>query len=310
MPNTVAEPEIILESTTEPQAELDHATGPDRREHFDPAKAKETQTEESKETKTAAASETANAGSKKGESEAENDANLPPGARKRIDKLTAKLREAEEERDRLRGKSEKRPAAEVAKPATDPEPVVKDFKSWEEWNAAHTRWIVRQENRDSEAKAAKERQQAETKETYDAHLSRVKDARAAHDDFDEAVKAMPTVHFKNAEANMAFQMALVEADNSADIMYHLAKHPDEMAKFEGLSPARVQMLVGQISATLSPSTAEKKTTSQVPVSRTPPPPTTLRGSSSAAATSLYDEKISTDEYMRRRTNQQRSNRRN
>jgi hypothetical protein len=310
MPPTVVEPEIILESTTESQAELDHATGPDRREHFDPDKAKENKTEESKETKSAAASETANAGSKKGESEAEEDANLPPGARKRIDKLTAKLRQTEAERDELRGKREKPATVESAKPAADPEPVLKDFKSWEEWNAAHTRWNVREELRETNAKAEKEQRLAEAKETYDAHLSRVKEARTTHADFDEAVKAMPMVHFRNAEANQAFQMAIVEADNSAEIMYHLAKHPEEMAKFEDLSPVRVQLLVGKISAALSPSTAEHKTAPVTPVSRTPAPPTTLRGTSSAPASSVYDEKISTDEYIRRRTNQQRANRRN
>lgn len=320
MPKTEM-PDITLVSTTESQAELDHATGPNWREHFDPAKAKEEETkakensggsaaddksDKSGETKTAPASETG----KPATSKSEEDEPLPKGVQKRLDRLTARLKETEEKLAAASRRSEPE-KAETAKPADqDPEPALKDFKDWNEWNAAHNRWLVRDEQRKLDAKTAEEDAAAAAKETFDAHLGRIEEARVAHEDFEDAIKGMPVFQFSSPAANQAFQMAIVEAENSAELMYHLAKNPQEMAKFATLSPVRVQMLVGQISAKLSPeSSASASVARAKPVSRTPAPPTPVRGASSAP-TALNDPALvkDTDAWIARRQAQLSSRR--
>ena len=115
--------DITLASTTETQAELDHATSDNWRQKFDPAKAAATDgankdgktTEEATDkdkkdaTKTGAGSDPAKTEVKPGD-ETDDEKNLPPGAKKRIDKLTKKLRQAEEELATAR-RGEKQPTA-------------------------------------------------------------------------------------------------------------------------------------------------------------------------------------------------------
>lgn len=324
--------DITLASTTETQEELDHATSENWRQPFDPSKKTPSTTDEKPAAegkkqpaaKTEGASETPTTEVKTGKETDEDDDEtpLPKGVQKRIDKLTKRLRSQEDELAALR-RGEKEPSArETVTPPkaaaeADPEPKVKDFKSWEEWNAAHTRWAVRDENRKAAARALETQQNAEAKETYDSHLSRVSSYAKDHDDFEDAVKDMGKFKFANPQANMAFQFAIVEDDNGPAILHHLATHADEMAKFAGKSASQVTMMLGRLSAKLFPESAasadEKKPgetqTSKTPASKAPAPPTPVRRSTAAPATRLDDEKLSTDDFIRIRNEQERKTRR-
>ena len=330
MPTPTEQPDITLASTTESQAELDHATGPNWRQHFDPAKAKAEEEAKGKdkpaessakkdETKTAPASEPGKVASPK---EDDEDKDIPPGVRKRLDRLTAKLRETERALEASTRRPEARTDGAKTEPAkaaveADPEPQVKDFKSWDEWNAAHNRWLVRDEQRKLDVKAAEEEAKENAKATFDAHLERLEAARVDHDDFDDAIKGMPVFEFSSPSANQAFQMALVDSENSAELMYHLAHHPEDMAKFADLSPVGVQRMVGRLEARLFPESAasSSSTTSPSsaarakPVSRTPKPTTPVRGTTTAP-TALDDPTLvkDTDAWIARRQAQLSSRR--
>lgn len=315
---TTEQPDITLASTTETQAELDHATGPNWRQHFDPAKAKAEEDaagkakpadspEKKVETKIAPASEPGKPASKE-----EEDAPLPKGVQKKLDRMTAKLRETERELQALKGRGE--PAkAEPAKAASaaDPEPQVKDFKSWDEWNAAHNRWLVRDEQRKLDAQTSEREAQESAKATYDAHLERVEQGREAHEDFDEAISGMGTFEFSSEMANRAFQMAVVDSENGAELMYHLAHHPDDMAKFADLSPTGVQRMVGRLEARLFPDGAAPSSSvaRAKPVTRTPKPTAPVRGTTTAP-TALDDPTLvkDTDAWIARRQAQLASRR--
>lgn len=319
---TTAEPDITLASTTETQAELDHATSDNWREHFDPEKKPAVggngQADKSGESnlpdsKTGAASDAATAG-KEGQ-KSDDDEPLPKGVQKRFDRLTARLKDAEDALDqerRARRSAEPGKSAAEAKPVVaanrDPEPQLKDFPpekgGWEAWNQAHTRWAVRDENRKLAANDAAEAQQAESKAIYDAHLGRLEAARTAHDDFDDVVKATK-LEFSSPQANLAFQVALVECDNSAELMYHLCTHPDELAKFQDLSPAKVSMLVGRLSEKLNPSASAAQAPPNKAKSQTPKPTTPVRGSTTAPKTDLTDPELvkDTDAWLRQRNAQ-------
>lgn len=313
------ENDITIASTTATQAELDHATGPNWREPFDPAKPAEKTEAEKTATpgdttaepgkpapKTAPASEPGKAGAREGESEADTD--LPPGARKRIDRLTAKLKAAEAERDSLRPK----PAATTTAPAPigDPEPQLKDFETWDKWNEARNRWVVRDEQRKVEANQHQAREQETVKQTFDGHLSRVEAYTTEHPDFVEKVESLDGFKFASENANRSFQIAIVETDNSPEVLEYLADHPEEMEKFATLSPVKVQLAIGRISAALSPSVSEAPPAPKVPpVSRTPAPTTQVRRSAAAPATRLDDPKLSTDDFIKMRNEQERTKRR-
>ncbi len=319
MPTELHQHEVILESTTETQAELDHATGPAWREHFDPEQAaaaaepKPGEAAAAKKpaaaTKIEPASEAGKEGAKKGESETETD-DLPAGARKRIDRLTARLRDTETQLAEMRKGA---PKAEPAKATnTDPEPQKDDpkFKSWEEWNAAHTRWAVRDEQRRLDAQNEEREQAANTKEIYDSHVARSKSYAEEHPDYEDKVRDMGSFEFSSRNANLAFQVAIVESENGPEMLEYLADHPEEMEKFKTLSPVKVQLALGRISAALSPSTSEAQTAPAAEIkSKAPTPTTPVRRSSAAPATRLDDPKISTDEYIRIRQSQQQSKRR-
>jgi hypothetical protein len=314
------QPDITLASTTETQAELDHATGPNWREHFDPAKAKADEEgkknttaepsdkkDEKDETKTAPASEPGKAASKKEEDEEP----LPKGVQKRLDRLTARLKEAEEQLRTRRGEPEKeKPEPAKAASSADPEPQLKDFKDWDQWNAAHNRWLVRDEQRQIQAKEAEREAQESAKEIYDAHLSRLDEARGTHDDFDDAIKGMPVFEFSSPQANQAFQMALVDSEFSGELMYHLAKHPEDMAKFANLSPQGVQRMLGRLEARLFPEGTSSVAARAKPVSRTPKPTTPVRGTTTAPS-ALDDPALvkDTDAWIQRRQAQLTSSRR-
>lgn len=318
MSNNVAEPDITLASTTESQAELDHATGPNWREHFTPP-AKEGEQQETPqpgETPKPGATEKKEpasdaggkkAGTAKGESGAENDDDdntpLPKGVQRRIDRLTARLRATEDELAASRGTRQQQPQPKTPAEA-DPEPKQGDFKSWDEWHEAHTRWAVRDENRRASTRSAQEDADARMRETYDDHLARTEAARTTHADFDDVVRGAGTFNFASQAANRAFQMALIEADNGPEVLYHLAKNPDEMAKFAELSPVKVQLLVGRFSAALSPSDGKPVTPKPKSLSNTPAPAARPQRQTTVTGKSYLNgedaKTMSTDEWIKAR----------
>lgn len=325
MANEALQEDITLASTTETQAELDHATSPNWRDHFTPpAEPKEgeqkTEKQPGEAPKPGATEKTepaSDAGGKKpgakGESGTEgedDDTPLPKGVQKRLDRLTARLKAAEEELATSKGSRQQQPPPKTGAQA-DPEPQQKDFKSWEEWHEAHTRWAVRDEGRKGAEKSAADDAQARAKETYDSHLERIEQARTTHDDFDEVVRAAPMFTFASPQGNVAFQMAIIEAENGPEVLYHLAKNPEEMAKFADLSPVRIQLAIGKLSAALSPSSDKSGSVSKA-VSKAPAPTSRVQRPTTATGRNIYDpdtaKGMSDDEWLRQREQDVRNSR--
>lgn len=242
----------------------------------------------------------------KGEDEA-----LPRGVQKRLDKLTARLKAAEEaleEASKTKTAPPKEAVETVAAANADPKPTLDDigagkkFATYEDFIEGLGRWAARQERQAASAKDAETAQASEAKKSYDAHLGRVVAARTKYADFDEAIESVEAIHFASEASNRAFQVALVESPDGADIIYHLSKHPETVAKIAALPPSQVLMEIGRISASLLPSgsTAAPKT----PTSKAPEPITPVT-SSTTTARPLNDPDIDTDEFIRRRRESQR-----
>jgi hypothetical protein len=305
MTTTIANDDVTLASTTETQAELDHAVSLDWRKPFAAPDAPSAEPSKKDAPKTPAESDPAKVQSKEGE-KPEEDEPLPKGAQKRIDKLTKQLREAEAKL------GQRTPAArpEPAKPAGDAEPQEKDFKEWKDFNKAHTAWAVREENRQEAQRRSQREQEEETRSVVETYSERMEAYKAEHPEFDEQTAVdtpWKSDNPKHVQSAIAFRLAVIEADNGPAILHHLANHPEEFAEFGKLTPVQVGIRVGRISAQLSPSDSAKPAP-KPPISNAPAPVTPPRGSHTAP-TSITDPEISTDDFIRRRNEQERKNRR-
>ena len=306
----IANDDVTLASTTESQAELDHAVSPDWRKPFTPTEkpAGESGEPSTDATKSGAESDPAKAGAKPAAKVEDDDEPLPKGVQKRIDRLTARLNEAEAKLN-----TRPQPRSEPAKPAGDPEPDEKNFTgptAWKDYNRAHTAWVVREENRRLAAENQQQTQQERTREVLETYSERVTEYRSEHPDFDQVTNVATPWSPNDAQdvqASIAFRLAIIEADNGPAILEHLSRNPEEFAKFGGLSPVQVGIRVGRISAALAPEESAKPAPKPA-ISRAPAPITPVKGSHTAP-TSLADPNISTDDFIRRREEQVRKNRR-
>lgn len=261
-----------------------------------------------KEAKKTAESETAaTKGSEEGKSKTEtkpevkagekDDEELPPGVKKRFDKLTAKRKEAEDKAEALQSELDKiRAGSKTAAESTesDPEPKETDFKDYRDFVKAQARWETRQELREQAEKQSQDEEQARTKEVFDSHNQRIADARSKIEDFDEVVGGSKISFSRSAG------LAIYELDNGPEVMYHLASHPEEMEALSKLSPIRQIAKLGQISASLLPSGSVVEAAPKTKPTTKAPEPITPVTASSSGKKSLNDPEIPMDEYYRRR----------
>ncbi|HLJ26565.1 MAG TPA: hypothetical protein VKY85_07630 [Candidatus Angelobacter sp.] len=190
------------------------------------------------------------------------------GVQKRIDTLTRRIHEQQEEMDALRAQVEKtgkgagdgtgegtQPRTAAATP--DPEPQLADAKyrgsatAYEDWIRDHNLWAARKVFHDETAKQSKtqedqaaQQRTAEVRRVYD---TAAKAAEEKYPDFRDVVGSSATIP-------MIAQVAIIEAgDIGPEIAYYLGKHPEviqELAELVEVSPMRVVTRIGQIEAAL------------------------------------------------------------
>jgi len=291
---------ITVESTTAPQYELNHAVSEDRKNPEALDKFKEQEEKATPGARTDAektpVSGTDDHKEPEGKKEAEDD--LQVGARKRIDKLTARAKTAEETvaelRTRLEAleKGKEQPKTDTKQPqAATERPKRADFlaqgKSDEEYEDALFAWRAVEDERKALTAEIEDR----TKEIVSTHNERMTAAKEKYHDFEDKLKTT-TIPWdaknpQDVQASKAFQVAIHECDNGPDVLYEIAQKPELAAQFAGLSPARTQLLIGRISASLLPSeTPEKK---EPPKTRVAAPPKPVGGSANTSAYDPYKE---------------------
>lgn len=190
------------------------------------------------------------------------------GWQRRIDKLTSKnttLEETLNEERLARQRLEARlagtsPAAATDKPTNDAgakedtEPdenavnpkTGKPWTSWKEFNAEHTRWVLRQEKLAETAKASQTADQTELQKTFQAHAERLTAAKAKYSDWDEVSETLT----KEATVPEGVAMTLVELKNGPEVIYHLAKNPEVLKELRGMSELEAIAEVGAIAKEL------------------------------------------------------------
>ena len=166
------------------------------------------------------------------------------------EKRLAEARAAELERENQRLKNQGQQPAQPVNDGTD-RPLPQNFATQEEYFEAVTNWrvneILKERDRDAEAKVAQARQ----KEVTDAAVARLEHARATVPDFQEVTESVDTLVPPHIGA------AMFESDKFAELGYYFAKNPSELEKIAAMPQAKGLVALGRIEAIIKPFAAPK-----------------------------------------------------
>lgn len=241
-----------------------------------------------------------------GEVERGEDGKFRKPVQPRIDELTRKHRESEREASYWRTRAETREAQDSAKAAEPPpKPTADQFETYDAFVEALSEWKadgkVKAALAEHDKKTAAERQAEARKQTFQERQTA---AKAKLADYDAVLSASDV---RVADHVIA---ALNDSEREAELLYHLAKHPDIADRLNTLSPLGASRELGRIEATLdapvipdpkeepaeteTPAIAPKKTTAA------PPPAKPLP---SGRSTSVDLAKAGMDDYVKTRRSQ-------
>jgi hypothetical protein len=154
-------------------------------------------------------------------------------------------RETEELRQKLAKTAPATPTPEVVEPKRE------NFATESEFLDARIQWGVDQ----GIARRESARQQAEHAATVNG---RINAAKSLVEDFTQILeRAAPRI-----DASPAISTAVQESPLTAELIYHLGKHPEELTALEKLSPVRQLVAIGRIEAKLSPFAQPKPATAK------------------------------------------------
>lgn len=214
-----------------------------------------------------------------------------PGVAKRIGKLLAEKRAAEQRAEdaerRLAPGSQ--PAKEQAQPPAAPQPqmgkpVSASFETYEAYVEALTDWKVEQSN------AARSQREAAQK-TAENWKTRSADARTAHPDYDQVL-----AEAESTPISRAMHETIAESDLGPELVYFLAKNPDDAARIAKLPPLAAAREIGKLEATLS--AKPEKPAAAAPAKPLPKPPKAVGGGHAPAAIDLNDPDLSMKDFKR------------
>jgi hypothetical protein len=188
-----------------------------------------------------------------------------------------------------------KPAPEPPKlPEPPGKPKLHDFPTLEAYQEALTDWKLdqregqkRAEAAQAEARSAEEKIQAGWSQSEDS-------ARTAHTDYDELIQS---VKAPEGPGVMAARQAMLEDDAGAEILYHLATHPDEMKRIAALSPVSAVREIGRLSATIAPPSSAAGINPKQKLSGAPRPPAPLsRPSAGTTKKDILDDDFARNDY--------------
>jgi hypothetical protein len=205
---------------------------------------------------------------------------------RRLDKAYRKAAEAQARADLAERQLTEERSAKAA-PADPGRPKLEQFKDIEEYAAATAKYESEKTLKDHQNKQksdAQKQAQASLLENWESKVSKVD-----YEDFEEVVgEIQPTT---------PWAMALMKAENGADVAYHLGKNLKEARRIASLDPYDQIFEVAKIAATLAAKPAEPKTPSKAPAPITP-----LTGATPVAS-DVPSERDDMRDWMRKRQKQ-------
>src|SRR6185312_15316626 len=199
------------------------------------------------------------------ESEAKDEAKeRKPGKKKsgferRIGKLNAQKAELEREKDYWKQEALKnatsKPETKVeTKPVTpDKEPQPDDFDTHAAYVKAVAKWEAKQAIQESRKEDEQKSKLTEQKSQFDSHQSRLSSFKESHDDFDEVMENLVTV-----PRNAMLEQIIVSSKDGPELLYELAKNPDEAMRIAKLPPVQAALEMGKLSYKIASVASEKE----------------------------------------------------
>src|SRR5712664_817390 len=215
------------------------------------------------------------------EDDEEEEAPKKPSRKQRaIDRATRQLQdELKETKDRLaalEGKKE----AKVEAPKEQARPKRADFDTDEKYEDALLAWGTQKALADKALKDAESANKTRFDQNLANYASQLEEAKEKYEDFEEVVNQDI---FIGKEA----QLAILELENGAEVIYYLGRHPVAAAKLGELSPISAVMEVGRLSARLktgSPATSDANDGAPIkPKPKVPAPVRTVNTSGTTSA---------------------------
>lgn len=218
-----------------------------------------------------------------------------PGVAKRIGKLLSEKRAAEQRAEdaERRLASGSQPATDKAQPPAAPQqpqpgkPIAASFESYEAYVEALTDWKVEQSN-------VQRSQREAAQKTAENWKTRSADARTAHPDYDQVL-----AEAESTPISRAMHETIAESDLGPELVYFLAKNPDDAARISTLPPLAAAREIGKLEATLSAKPATPA--AAAPAKPLPKPPKAVGGGHAPAGVDLNDPDLSMKDFKREAT---------
>jgi len=173
----------------------------------------------------------------------------------------------------------------AAPPPEDKPPKMEDFTKdgqvdWDKYTDAKADYAAKQAVKAERERQAQEKQAEQTEKLRAKHQASEDAAKAAHKDWDRVMEGIQGTAVDNQPPFVLNFIA--ESENSGELRYYLASHPDEAEKIAKLSPIRGIKELGKIedSLTVKPSEPAKAPAGEGETKKVgaPPPITPLSGS--------------------------------
>lgn len=279
---------ILIASTTESQAALDHAASDNWNQPFVEPAAPEPETAGEAEADPESAAAPSEEESEHHAEEQTDPAPATPEKKSRMARVYDRLDEQHQTIEALKaelsamrgnaGNGHRADAEATTKPlADDPRPDPKDDKygsDYEKFVEDLADWKYRQNVKAERSKTEQEQQREHAARVMREYNSQIDAVRQAHADYDEVMTGA------DVQIPAALQVAILEAPNGAEIAYHLLKNPEVAQKLSEMSLAAGAVEIGRLSHMLKPTQQQA-----APAKRKPAPlPAPVKPPAAQAAT--------------------------
>ena len=227
------------------------------------------------------------------EAETANKPNKKGGFQRRIDKLNLAKAKAQQEADfwkqqALKGAGEPKKEIPVESKSVSAEgkPDPAKFETHNEYVEALTDWKTEQKFKEHDQKLEKDRQLSEQAKAINTHRERVKAFAEKTDDFEETLANLDDVRSATIES------IVISSENGPELLYELAKNPEEAKRIALLSPLAAAREMGKIEARIAPKSSSEKI-SQQKTTKAPQPLTPVKGGGTASIPKTLGEAADT-----------------
>lgn len=230
------------------------------------------------------------------------------GFQRRIDKLNARMRGVEEEREYWRtqalqknGAGDKSTETVQKTKTSDGKPIPDNFETHAEYVDALTDWKIDQKESARKADEAKSKLKDEHETLLKSHYEREKAFAANVDDYVEALEELDS--FRDASPTLF--SSITESDHGPALMYELAKNPAEYKRINALPPLACARELGKLEAKVAAnSSAEKKTKEPNTITKAPKPIDPVgKNTKASVKKSIDDPNLTQSEYEQLRREQ-------